>query len=120
MDRRDSSVAASQICSVGGGCSPSRACVPALTDHSKKSAPKAIPISQMPMSEAMKPWCPLISKSLVDSRDSCSVARSRPMGEPRYQLNEVTAPVLAAVEAKQAELDAAMERWAELEDQSGG
>ena len=44
------------------------------------------------------------------------------VGDPEFYLqsHEVTAPVLAAVEAKQAELDAAMERWAELEDQSGG
>ena len=44
------------------------------------------------------------------------------VGDPDFYLqsHEVTAPVLAAVEAKQAELDAAMERWAELEDMAGG
>ncbi|MEE3157039.1 MAG: ABC transporter ATP-binding protein, partial [Pseudomonadota bacterium] len=40
------------------------------------------------------------------------------VGDPAFyhQPHDVTAPVLAAVEAKQGELDAAMERWAELED----
>ena len=44
------------------------------------------------------------------------------VGDPAFyqQPHDVTAPVLAAVEAKQGELDAAMERWAELEDQAGG
>ena len=33
---------------------------------------------------------------------------------------EKTTSVLDAMEAKQAELDKAMERWAELEDMAGG
>ncbi|NED63745.1 hypothetical protein G3I15_22695, partial [Streptomyces sp. SID10244] len=54
IESRESSRVESQIWSpAGGGCALPSACVPALTDHSKKSAPKAIPISQIPVSDAM-------------------------------------------------------------------
>ena len=59
--------------------------------------------------------------ALLEKLESELDALQQQVGDPDfYQLaHEETAPVLAAFEAKQLELDLALERWAELEEMGG-
>ena len=58
---------------------------------------------------------------LLEKLEAELEALQQQVNDPEFYLqpHEQTAPVLAAMESKQAELDQALERWAELEDMEG-
>ena len=59
--------------------------------------------------------------ALLEKLEAELEALQQQVNDPEFYLqpHEQTAPVLAAMESKQAELDQALERWAELEDMEG-
>src|SRR5690606_31488587 len=59
--------------------------------------------------------------ALLEKLEAELEALQQQVSDPDFYLqpHEQTAPVLAALDAKQAELDQALERWAELEDMQG-
>src|SRR6267378_2632143 len=67
-------------------------------DHSMKSSWNWMPISHrlLPIvgsvPSATKPLCPSMLRSSTLARESSSVLRSRPIGLPRYQVNEKCGP----------------------------
>ncbi|EZQ17095.1 MULTISPECIES: ATP-binding cassette domain-containing protein [Halopseudomonas] len=59
--------------------------------------------------------------ALLEKLEAELEALQQQVSDPEFylQAHEQTAPVLAALESKQGELDQALERWAELEDMEG-
>ena len=59
--------------------------------------------------------------ALLEKLEAELEALQQQVNDPEFYLqpHEHTAPVLAALESKQGELDQALERWAELEDMEG-
>ncbi|TVP88088.1 MAG: ATP-binding cassette domain-containing protein [Pseudomonadaceae bacterium] len=93
--------------------------------------PSAEPVVELAAAPAPKPKVKLSYKlqreldelpAQLEKLEAAVAALQETINDPAFysRAHDETAPVLEQMAAKQAELDKAMERWAELEEQAGG
>ena len=87
-----------------------------MTEPARTAAPAAKPRLSYKLQRELEAM-----PALLERLEAELEVLQQQVSDPQFyqQPHEQTAPVLAALDSKQAELDQALERWAELEDMAG-